>query len=182
MLRPYVPITLNPQQLRRPALRQRLEPPTRPQRRSPRELVHYAIPDTDVARQLLNVRLCGEEAVGAAFHDESVASLGDDRPAGVPSRVEHDHVGTRLVELPGGGQARQPRAHHGDGHDHPRAAAVWCTISASPPTSSGSSFKEVVRSSRTPSRPASSRYTTSTSYSTSTWSHTNPIGTMRNAR
>src|SRR2546428_8749109 len=182
MLRPYVPASLDAEQFRRPALGQRLQTSSSPQCRSPCDLVHQALFDADLARQVLDVRLGGEEAVGPPLHDEPVTPLGDDHPAGLPSRVEHDHVGPRVIQLPAGGQARQPGTHDSHRHVQPRAAAVSRTISASAPTSSGSSFKDVVRSSRTPSRSASSRYTTSTSYSTSTWSHTNPMGTMRNAR
>src|SRR5438093_262709 len=104
----------------------------------------------------------------AAFDDEAVVPVGDDHAAGLASRVEHDHVGTRPTELPRSGQAREPRAHDRDRHVHPRAAAVARAISARAPTRSGSSFKDAVRSSRTPSRAASSRYITSTSYNTST--------------
>src|SRR6266550_5032382 len=182
MLRPYVPASLDAEQLRRPALGQRLQTSSRPQRCSSCHLVHQALLDPDLARQVLNVRLGGEEAVGAAFDDEAVVPLGYDHPTGLPSCVEHDHLGTRPTELPGGGQTRQPRAHDRDRHIHPRAAAVARAISASVSTSNGSSFKDGVRSSRTPSRAASSRYITSTSYNTSTWSLTNPMGTMRNAR
>src|SRR2546426_2406642 len=156
--------------------------PPGPERRSPRDLIHQSTLDAELARQVLNVRLGGEEAVGAAFDDEAVVPVGDDHAAGLASRFKHDHVDTRATERPGGGQARQPRAHDRDRHVHPRAAAVARAISARAPTRSGSSFKEAVRSSRTPSRAASSRYITSTSYSTSTWSLTNPMGTMRNAR
>src|SRR5947208_3158249 len=170
MLRPYVPASLDAEHLRRPAHRQRLEPPSRPHGRSARDLVHQPLPDADLARQLLNVRLGGEEAVGPAFHDEPVTPLGDDHPAGLPSRVEHDHVGPRMIQLPAGGQARQPGTHDSHRHVQPRPVAVLRAISASAPTSSGSSFKDVVRSSRTPTRPATWRYTTSTSTSTSGWS------------
>src|SRR2546426_4572221 len=182
MLRPYVPASLDAEQFRRPALGQRLQTSSSPQCRSPCDLFPQALFDAALARQVLDVRLGGEEAVGPPLHDEPVTPLGDDHPAGLPSRVEHDHVGTCVIQLPAGGQARQPGTHDGHRHVQPRPVAVLRAISARAPTSSGSSFKDVVRSSRTPSRPASSRYTTSTSYSTSTWSHTNPMGTMRNAR
>src|SRR2546428_384351 len=179
---PSVRVCRNPQNLGALPPGERLHPPPRPERRSTFHLVHQPVADADLARQLLNVRLGGEKAVGAAFHDEAFTPLSDDHPAGLPSPVEDDHFDTRLIHFPGRGQARPPRAHAGDRHGHPRAAAVLRAISASALTSSASSFKEVVRSSWTPSRPASSRYITSTSYNTSTWSHTNPMGTMRNAR
>src|ERR1041384_6115619 len=182
MPRPYLRKDLYAEQLRRAPLRKRLQTSPRPPGGSSRNLVHQALLDADLARQVLNIRLGGEEPVGASFDNETVVPLGDDHAAGPPSRVEHDHLGTRPTELPGGGQACQPRAHDRDRHVHPRAAAAARAMSARAPTSSGSSFKDVVRSSRTPSRPASSRYTTSTSYNTSTWSLTNPMGTMRNAR
>src|SRR3989442_5318017 len=182
MLRPYVPAALDADQSRPPAPGQRLKSWSSPRCRSPCALVREALIDADLARQVLDVRLGGEEAVGPPLHDDPVTPLGDDHPAGLPSRVEHDHVGPRVIQLPAGGQARQPGTHDSHRHVQPPAPAASRTISASAPTSSGSSFKDVVRSSRTPSRSASSRYTTSTSYSTSTWSHTNPMGTMRNAR
>src|SRR6266702_2782493 len=77
---------------------------------------------------------------------------------------------------------RAPLAHHDARHVHPRSAAAFRTRPESASTSSGSSFRDAVRSSWTSSRAASARYVTSTSYRISTWSHTNPNGTMRNAR
>src|SRR5258705_12183 len=88
-----------------------------------------------------------ESGQPAAAYDEAIVPLGYDHPTGLPSGVEHDHLGTRPTELPGGGQARQPRAHDRDRHVHPRAAAVARAISASVSTSNGSSFKDGVRSS-----------------------------------
>src|ERR1041385_7505175 len=182
MLRPYLYVVLNSQQFGRTSFRQRLELVARPEGRPTRNLAHEPVADPGLAREALNVRLGGKEAVRAALHDEAARSLGDGDAAGSPFRFEHDDLGTRARERPGRGQTREPRPHHRDRYSHPRPAAVLCASSATAPTSNGSSFSEGVRSSCTPSRCASSRYTTSTSYSTSTWSHTNPMGTMRNAR
>src|SRR2546426_7543436 len=93
MLRPYVPASLDAEQFRRPALGQRLQTSSSPQCRSPCDLVHQALFDADLARQVLDVRLGGEEAVGPPLHDEPVTPLGDDHPAGLPSR---DRKSTRL--------------------------------------------------------------------------------------
>src|SRR5213593_1676003 len=182
MLRPYVREALNPEQLRRPPLDEWLERAARPEPRPPGHLVHQSVPQGQLACERVDVRLGGEEPVGAALHDEPVTPLGDEHAAGTPPGIEDNHLGPRPLELPRGGQPRQPCPHHRDRHTHPRAAVVSCAISASAPMSRGSSFKDLVRSRWTPRRAASARYTTSTSYNTSTWSHTNPRGTRRTAR
>src|SRR5881296_2838672 len=134
MLRPYVRSDLYTEQLRRPPLRQGLEPPAGPERRAGRHLIDQPIPDPDLARQLLDIRLRAEEAVRAAFHDEAVPSLGEGDAAGPPLGLEYQGIRARPRELPGRRQPRESRPHHGDGHTHPRAAAALCAISASAPT------------------------------------------------
>src|SRR2546425_387124 len=163
MLRPYVRRDLDPEQVRRLPFR---EP-----------FAH-----AELACQVLDVALRGEEAVRTTLDDEAVPALSDDHATGAPPGLQHDHVDSGPMELPCGRQPGEPRAHHDARHVHPRSAAAFRTRPESASTSSGSSFRDAVRSSWTSSRAASARYVTSTSYRISTWSHTNPIGTMRDAR
>src|SRR5207247_966191 len=96
----------------------------------------------------------------------------------LPGDLDPEQLGRApLPELPCGRQPGEPRAHHDAAHVHPRSAAAFRARPESASTSSGSSFRDAVRSSWTPSRAASARYVTSTSYRISTWSHTNPNGT-----
>src|SRR5213592_4380630 len=165
-----LPGDLDPEQLGRAPLPERLEPVPGPEHRSLGERAHQPIADAELACQVLDVALRGEEAVRTTLDDEAVPALRD------------DHVDSALLELPCGRQPGEPRAHHDAPHVHPRSAAAFRARPESASTSSGSSFRDAVRSSWTPSRAASARYVTSTSYRISTWSHTNPNGTMRNAR
>src|SRR5207247_11356306 len=109
-------------------------------------------------------------------------ALRRDLATGPPRSLHEHHDDSALLEHPGGRPPGEPRAHHDAPHVHPRSAAAFRARPESASTSSASSFRDAVRSSWTPSRAASARYVTSTSYRISTWSHTNPNGTMRNAR
>src|ERR1041385_5395114 len=150
MLRPYLYVVLNSQQFGRTSFRQRLELVARPEGRPTRNLAHEPVADPGLAREALNVRLGGKEAVRAALHDEAARSLGDGDAAGPPFRFAHDAPGTRARERPRRGQAREPRPHHRDRYSHPRPAAVLCASSATAPTSNGSSFSEGGRPGRAP--------------------------------
>src|SRR2546427_277303 len=182
MLPPSVRRDLDPEQVRRLPFREPFEPLAAPEQRSLGELVHEPVAHAELACQVLDVALRGEEAVRTTLDDEAVPALRDDHATGAPPGLQHDHVDSALLELPCGRQPGEPRAHHDARHVHPRSAAAFRARPESASTSSGSSFRDAVRSSWTSSRAASARYVTSTSYRISTWSHTNPNGTMRNAR
>src|SRR5207253_9210413 len=163
-----------------------------PQRRPAGELIDHASADAGVARQLLDVGLGGEESIGPTLDHEAVfptrptgptGPLRHDHSAGPPHGVEHHDRRSRPRQLPCSREPREARSRdrHRGAHSHPRPAAVSWAISATAATSSGSSLSDAVRSRCTPKRPASAWYTMSTSYSTSTCSHTNLMGTIRNA-
>src|SRR6266568_1353519 len=193
MLRPYVRMALNvdPEQLGGAPLGERLEPRAGPEHRPRRELVHEPVGDTELTRERGDIRLCGEEPVGATLHDEPVRTLRNGHAARPPPALEHDHVSPCLPQLPRRRQPGEPGPHDDDcqapapapapAPTHPRSIAALRAIAASASTSRGSSLSDSVRSRWTPSRAASARYITSTSYKISTWSHTNPMGTMRTA-
>src|SRR6266542_6304165 len=181
---PYVRVAFDPEQRGRLSLREGRQRRAVPQHRPVRELIHQPVADPQIPGELLDVGLGGEKTVRAALNDEAIVPLGEDHAARAPLALEDDDFPARrgLPQLPRGREARQTRSHDDHRHIHPRSAAAVRAMSASAATKSGSSFNEPVRSRWTPSRVASARYTTSTSYSTSTWSHTNPMGVMRKSR
>src|SRR3989441_12677479 len=147
------------------------------------QLIHQPVADAELARERGQIGRRREEPVRAPFHKESVPPLGHDHAPGPALALEHRHGHARLLEPPGRGEARDSGADDGNGrHRHPRSDAARRARSARHAMRRGSSFREAVRSRRIPSRAASARYSTSTSYSTSTWSHTKPIGTMSASR
>src|SRR2546427_717255 len=159
---------LDAEQLGGAAFGERLEPPAGPERRAPGQLGHQPIPEPELAGEGGNVAFAREESVGTALPQEAVAPLGQHDAARAPPPLQHDHFRSRPGQLPRGRQTGEAGADDDAPHAHPRSAAVRRARSASAATSNGSSFNESVRSSRTPSRSASPRYATSTSYSTST--------------
>src|SRR2546427_414603 len=63
MLRPYVRRDLDPEQVRRLPFREPFEPLAAPEQRSLGELVHEPVAHAELACQVLDVALRGEEAV-----------------------------------------------------------------------------------------------------------------------
>src|SRR2546425_272106 len=177
---------LDPDRRRRPPLGEWLESAPRPHRRAPRQLIHQPVGDAELARERGKIGLRREKPIRAPLHEEAVSPLGDDHAAGPPLALEQRHRHARPLELPGGGEPRDPGADDGDRrhgrHRHPRSDAARRARSARHAMRRGSSFSEAVRSRRMPSRAASARYSTSTSYRISTWSHTKPIGAMSASR
>src|SRR2546425_627823 len=165
MLRPYVRGHLDAEQLCGAALREWLEPPPGPEARALGQLVHQPVSEPELAGQGLDVRVGGEKAIGAALHDEAVATLGDDDAAQAPLAFQHGHLDAGPRQLPRRRQAGEARPDHGDRQTQPRSAAVVRAICASAATSDGSSLRESVRSSWMPSRSAIARYAMSTSRS-----------------
>src|SRR3989475_865013 len=181
-----LPANLDPEQRRRTPLGEWLESASRPYRRAPRQLIHEPVGDAELARERGKIGLRREEPIRAPLHDEAVSPLGDDHAAGPPLALEQRHRHARPLELPGGGEPRDASADDGDRrrgrHRHPRSDAARRARSARHAMRRGASFSEAVRPRRMPSRAASARYSTSTSYRISTWSHTKPIGATSASR
>src|SRR5438128_12487730 len=72
MLRPYVRRDLDPEQVRRLPFREPFEPLAAPEQRSLGELVHEPVAHAELACQVLDVALRGEEAVRTTLDDEAV--------------------------------------------------------------------------------------------------------------
>src|SRR2546422_5222073 len=102
MLRPYVRRDLDPEQVRRLPFREPFEPLAAPEQRSLGELVHEPVAHAELACQVLDVALRGEEAVRTTLDDEAVPALRDDHATGAPPGLQHDHVDSALLELPCG--------------------------------------------------------------------------------
>src|SRR3989442_15937929 len=100
MLRPYVRRYLDPEQVRRLPFREPFEPLAAPEQRSLGELVHQPIADAELACQVLDVALRGEEAVRTTLDDEAVPALRDDHPPGAPPGLQHNHVDSPLLHRP----------------------------------------------------------------------------------
>ena len=139
---------VDPQQRGRAAFIERGQLAPVPERRATRLLIDYAIGDAERVRERRQLRLTGEEAVGAAFDYEILELLGDDDSTGAPFALEDDDlVAARAGELPGGSQPRDSCADNDDFQSQPRCPTAARTASATAATSPGSSLSESVRSS-----------------------------------
>src|SRR5262249_42766444 len=128
--------------------------------------------------------LLGEERVGPALDDEAVAALRADRPADAVRRLQQGEVerasalARQLDRAVRRRQARDASARDDQPHRDRLGASALArqTRSASIAMKAGWSFAARARWNPRPSSEATRRASTSRSYSTSTWSATNPMG------
>src|SRR5881409_495731 len=83
-----LPGDLDPEQLGRAPLPERLEPLPGPEHRSLGERAHQPIADAELACHVLDVALRGEEAVRTTLDDEAVPALRDDHATGAPPGLQ----------------------------------------------------------------------------------------------
>src|SRR6266540_2802238 len=163
------PASVDPQEGCGTALLQGLESLSRPTPRSAGQLRDHPIRDPQLRREGRQVRFGSQKPVGATLHEESIAPLGDDHPPRAPFALEDRDVRARSRQVPGGGESGNPGANDDNpAHVQPRVRAAVRATSATAAARYASSLRESVRSSSTPSCPASSRYSTSMSYRIST--------------
>src|SRR5882724_13405582 len=115
-------------------------------------------------------RLFTEERIRPRLQQEIPDALRPNHAAQAFAALEKRKLDTRLVQLIGGTQAGDAAAHDRDLHARLR------TSPASAATNAGESFSDSVRHNFIPFFSANLLNPMSMSYSTSTWSQTNPIG------